>query len=212
MKFEKKDRKFRRIKKMKRLVSGLLALMMLCSLLTGCGGKDKDASAEGGRLVVGIPQKSTITDYDNNAYTKYLEENTGVKIKFTYFSNTASEYKQQLALMASSGEDGYFLDLTDLIEKYADTYKEKYKTLTDTEKEYVDLKCKSMESDAIYALPEVREVLIDEIQSLTFINQSWLDAVGMKAPTTVDELYAVLQAFKTQDPNGNRSNERRYSS
>lgn len=210
---------------MKRLVSGLLVLMMFCSLLTGCGGKDNDTSAEGGKLVVGIPQRSSIADYDNNAFTKYLEENTGVKIKFTYFSSTASEYKQQLALTASSGddlpdvllgfkdlgvrlmtaygEDGYFIDLTDLIDKYADSYKAKYETLSDKEKEMVELKCKSMDSDAIYAMPRVDEVLIDNIQSLTFINQTWLDAVGMKAPTTTDELYAVLQAFKTQDPNGN---------
>ena len=210
---------------MKRLVSGLLAFMMLCGALTGCGSKEDDVSMEGGRLNIGIPQNSAISDYDNNKFTEYLEKSTGVKIKFTYFSATASEYKQQLALMASSGEDlpdiflgfkalgtrlitaygedGYFLDLTDLIDKYADTYKEKYEALSDKEKELIALKCKSMESDAIYAMPEVSEVLIDHIQSLMFINQTWLDAVGMKAPTNLDELYAVLQAFKTQDPNGN---------
>lgn len=210
---------------MKRLISGLLAMVMLCGLLTGCGGKKDDVVSEGGTLVVGIPQKSTITDYDNNAFTEYLEETTGVKIKFSYFSSTAAEYKQQLALTASSGDalpdvligfkdfntrlisdygkDGYFLDLTDLIDEYADTYKEKYETLTDTQKKYVQLKCGSMDSDALYAMPRVDYVMIDQIQSLTFINQTWLDAVGMKAPTTTDELYAVLQAFKTQDPNGN---------
>ena len=206
---------------MKRIISSLLVVVMLCGVLVGCG-KNKKAADEEGKLVVGIPQKATVTDYVNNAFTKYLEENTGVKIKFTYFSNTPSEYKQQLAgsgedlpdvllgfkglgtsLLTAYGEDGYFLDLTDLIEEHADTYKEKYAALSDKEKELVDLRCKSMDSDAIYAMPEVSEILIDNIQSLMFINQEWLDAVGMKAPTNLDELHAVLEAFKTQDPNGN---------
>ena len=202
----------------------LLVTVMLCGVLTGCGGKKEDESASGGRLTVGIPQRSTISDYEDNAYTQYVEETTGVKIKFTYFANTSTEYKKQLALMTAAGddlpdvlvgfyleprvltaygEDGYFMDLTELIDEYADTYKEKYKELSDTQKKYIDMRCKSMESDAIYAMPRVEEILIDQIQSLTFINQTWLDAVGMSAPTTIDELYAVLRAFKTQDPNGN---------
>ena len=36
-----------------------------------------------------------------------------------------------------------------------------------------------------------------------FINQTWLDALGLETPTTLDELTEVLRAFKTQDPNGN---------
>ena len=36
-----------------------------------------------------------------------------------------------------------------------------------------------------------------------WINQDWLDAVGMTAPTTYDELVAVLTAFQEKDPNGN---------
>jgi putative aldouronate transport system substrate-binding protein len=36
-----------------------------------------------------------------------------------------------------------------------------------------------------------------------FIRQDWLDRVGMKVPTTRDELVAVYRAFKAQDANGN---------
>jgi putative aldouronate transport system substrate-binding protein len=35
------------------------------------------------------------------------------------------------------------------------------------------------------------------------VRQDWLDRLGLKAPTTVDELYNVLKAFKTRDANGN---------
>jgi putative aldouronate transport system substrate-binding protein len=34
------------------------------------------------------------------------------------------------------------------------------------------------------------------------IRQDWLDKLGMKAPTTTDELYNVLKAFKEKDPGG----------
>ncbi|MDP3481387.1 MAG: extracellular solute-binding protein [Desulfoprunum sp.] len=36
-----------------------------------------------------------------------------------------------------------------------------------------------------------------------FIRQDWLDRVGMKMPTTRDELVAVYRAFKEKDANGN---------
>ncbi|MDR0730803.1 MAG: hypothetical protein LBF63_03980, partial [Treponema sp.] len=35
------------------------------------------------------------------------------------------------------------------------------------------------------------------------IRQDWLDRVGLKVPTTIDELHTVLLAFKQRDANGN---------
>ena len=35
------------------------------------------------------------------------------------------------------------------------------------------------------------------------INKIWLDKLGLEVPTTWDELRKVMEAFKTQDPNGN---------
>ena len=36
-----------------------------------------------------------------------------------------------------------------------------------------------------------------------WMNQTWLDNLGLEQPTTPDELYEVLKAFKEQDANGN---------
>lgn len=36
-----------------------------------------------------------------------------------------------------------------------------------------------------------------------YIRQDWLDNLNLKTPTTVDELYTVLQAFRDRDPNQN---------
>lgn len=35
-----------------------------------------------------------------------------------------------------------------------------------------------------------------------FINQEWLDNLGLEAPATFSELKEVLKAFKEQDANG----------
>ncbi|MFH5183695.1 hypothetical protein ACHHV8_14295 [Paenibacillus sp. TAB 01] len=53
----------------------------------------------------------------------------------------------------------------------------------------------------IYSLPNISEA--DGRISSSWINKKWLDKLGLQMPTTTDELYKVLKAFKEQDPNGN---------
>jgi putative aldouronate transport system substrate-binding protein len=40
-----------------------------------------------------------------------------------------------------------------------------------------------------------------------WIRQDWLDAVNLDLPTTLDEWVAVMEAFTTQDPDGNGNND-----
>ena len=208
--------------KMKKVISLLLALVMSVGMLAGCGGNagiPKDAT-----LKIGIPQSSNISSYEDNGFTKYLEEKTGVKIEFVYFASAAEEYKKQLALTCGAqeelpdillgfdighyminqyGEDGYFVDLTEYIDKYGENYKKAMETLDDEIKDYVKEKSVNTNDGAIYGLPRVICTASDDIQSMTYINKGWLDKLGLQIPTTIDELRNVLQAFKTQDPNGN---------
>lgn len=214
---------------MKRVISLLLAFMMLASMLVGCGGKE--VSMEGQELTIGIPQNSSVNSYVENGFTQYLEEKSGVKIKFYYFSNTGSEYTQQLALMCSAnqelpelilgldlghyvmnqyGEDGYFIDLTDLIDKHAVNYKKALEQLKKEQPEvaeYASEKVKNTNNGAIYGMPRVMPIASDSMQSLMHINKNWLDKLGLQMPTTLDELENVLQAFRTKDPNGNGQND-----
>lgn len=55
---------------------------------------------------------------------------------------------------------------------------------------------------SVYSLPML---LGFRPQSATvlMVNQQWLDKLGLKAPTTLDELEQVLIAFRDGDPNGN---------
>jgi putative aldouronate transport system substrate-binding protein len=105
--------------------------------------------------------------------------------------------------MYEFGQDGFFLDLTELIEEYGVNYKEHFSNLTKEEQDEITRKGTDPASGGFYGMPILTTKLIDNLQSLMFINQTWLDKVGMQAPTNVNELYEVLKAFATKDPNGN---------
>lgn len=56
----------------------------------------------------------------------------------------------------------------------------------------------------IYALPSITEVGTRTINDTVNINREWLDKLNLTAPTTTEELYGVLKAFKEAgDVNGN---------
>lgn len=211
---------------MKKNISLLLVFVMLLGVTTGCGtGDDKVLSdGNGATLTIGVPQNANVTSYDDNAFTTYLEETLNIKLEFIYFASSSSEYTQQLSLMAAGnekfpdviwgftgmshytmnefGEDGYFMDLTNLM-KDAKNYQAALAKLEKSEQKLIKEKAVNTKNGEIYGMPYYGVMAIDNLQQLMYINQTWLDAVGMTAPTTVEELYNVLTAFKTQDPNGN---------
>lgn len=55
----------------------------------------------------------------------------------------------------------------------------------------------------IFSLTSSRGKAYDATGQHMMINKTWLDELGLAIPTTWDELETVLEAFKTQDPNGN---------
>ena len=208
----------------KRIISTILVAALAITSLVGCGGKTVSSSSDN-KITVGINQNASVESFDDNAYTNYLEETLGVELEFVYFSSAEAEALQQLALTVSAnkelpdvlvgfhkmghyvvnqyGEDGYFMDLTDLIDKYGENYKAALKKLPEEKREFLQKKAVNTNTNEIYAMPLSLCQAIDDMPSLMYINQDWLDKLGLKAPTNIDELYNVLKAFKTQDPNGN---------
>lgn len=212
------------MKKAKRIVSLLLVLVMALGLFAGCGNGKPSAKGDG-KLTVGIPLDVTIPDYDENGLTKYLEEVTGLQIEWVPFASSDTNYKQQITLMCTSGEelpdvllgmslghyivnqygeDGFFMDLSDLIESHAPNYKKAMEGLSKKEQAYIEQKMINTEDgESIYAMPSYAIECIDDMQSIMHINKKWLDAVGMDVPKNIKELEAVCEAFLTKDPNGN---------
>ncbi len=94
------------------------------------------------------------------------------------------------------GSQGYFLAMNDLIQKYAPN-------LVSYMNEYKMMKPYMTSSDGnIYMTVNVDTNTLNRATRV-WMNKVWLDNVGMKAPSTLDELYNVLAAFKQKDANGN---------
>ena len=55
----------------------------------------------------------------------------------------------------------------------------------------------------VYALPQVNSGPELRVSRKIYINREWLKNVKMKPPTTTEELYLLLKAFKERDANGN---------
>jgi putative aldouronate transport system substrate-binding protein len=91
---------------------------------------------------------------------------------------------------------GLFADLSQYIDKDAPNIKATLEMDPDYKNQVTDLDGK------IYFLSNRQPFRPSTWASLN-INKEWLKAVGMKMPTTTDELVAVLEAFRDQDPNRN---------
>lgn len=93
------------------------------------------------------------------------------------------------------GEEGYFLDLNEYIDLMPNlqAYFEKYPEL--------EAFCTTSDGH-IYGLPKLRVDMTDRL-TRSFINKQWLENLGLSMPTSIDEYYDVLVAFKEQDANGN---------
>lgn len=93
------------------------------------------------------------------------------------------------------GGEGYFLDLSEYLDLMPNlkAYFEKYPEL--------EAYCTTSDGH-IYGLPKLRVDMTDRL-TRSFINKQWLDNLGLDVPTSIDEYYAALVAFKEQDANGN---------
>ena len=211
----------------KRIACLTLATVMAMGTLVGCGKQGTSSQDDGKRktLVVGLPQKSTVLDHDDISFTKYVEDALNIDLEFVTFSD-GQEANNQLTLMcagneqlpdvlvgfhdlgermmAQFGEDGFFIDLTDLIKDHAPTFNSQMEKLSKEEQDRIWNSMKSAVDGKVYGLPTYSAPTIsDYMQNMMYINQDWLDAVGKTSPANIDELKEVLIAFRDEDPNGN---------
>ncbi|MBO9607359.1 MAG: extracellular solute-binding protein [Paenibacillaceae bacterium] len=148
----------------------------------------------------------TITD---NFLTNWIAEEVkkiGIDIEFVPVPRAQEEEKLNVwlasggspdiiftynaTIMQRYAEQGGLQELGELIDKYGPNIKEQNKVALGLAGTYKGKR---------YAVPARVEAIAG---SMMKIRQDWLDKVGMKVPTTPDELYAVLKAFKEKDPGG----------
>lgn len=202
------------MKKMLKVVSLILACVLSMSALAGCGKKEEADSNEGFSVTFGEPG----TNRDQEAAAETLERwqsYSEVPIEWDFLG---SESKQELQLRFAGSDFpqvilGNYLQATD-VSKYAsmgilvplDEYINEKDTpnLYKLFKDYPKTEAANKLPDGhMYSLPQFVELEEQYLETALFINKTWLDKLGLEIPKTLDDLYEVLKAFKTEDPNGN---------
>ena len=216
---------------MKRLLALLTALVLLFS---GCGGEPAIETTvpsateetppatteprEKITLSIGMPDNAKIRSFEENALTRWIESQCDVELEFMLYdgSTPASVYPDILfgcsvneATIKESGRDGLFQDLTAY---YADRegasrnfWQRMEECLTPAQQEYVLDRITNAEDGKIYGVPTIATYVSDDRTFQPWINQVWLDQLGLEMPQNTQELYHVLKTFKEADPAGNGS-------
>ena len=176
-------------------------------------------------ITLGLHNQPPVSDWYNNFFTKYVQNKTGLTLKFENFPFVESDAVTQFELMVASGqklpdilainipnwrdhgENGVFVDLNPYFEKYAYFYNKamdilKAKYGDDREERRIKIKTSSF-SGKRFAYPAYNDHQSDLQMHTTMINKVWLDNLGLKIPATTQELKDVLIAFRDRDPNGN---------
>ncbi|THV42445.1 extracellular solute-binding protein [Glycomyces buryatensis] len=160
-------------------------------------------------------------DLDDNAFTKVLEEKFDVDLQFetTTYDAAAAAEKRQTSLASGDYPDAYMLipwvnqftneELVKLggqgvIVPLDDLIGEDTPNITAAFEKEPDFKEMATSTDGnIWGLPAWNDCYHCSYGAKLWMNSAWLEAVDLEQPTTPEELRTVLEAFKTQDPNGN---------
>ncbi|MBD2844393.1 extracellular solute-binding protein [Paenibacillus sp. IB182496] len=154
--------------------------------------------------------------YNEMAFFKNVEEKTNIRIEWDLAVQASLVERRNLLLSSNDLPDifygasilqnddmlrminqGQLIPIDDMIELYAPNFNKILKQRPDIRKVI------TAADGHIYTIPHIYESMVNTAPDAMFINKEWLDALGLAVPETTEELYNVLRAFKTQDPNGN---------
>ncbi|MGG1553019.1 extracellular solute-binding protein [Paenibacillus ferrarius] len=149
--------------------------------------------------------------YENNRWVKWMKEQSGIDVKIVPVPRNQAQDKLNVLIASNQAPDliweydrtyigklitqGAIQPIDQYIEKYSTSYK-KYL------QEHPELKAYLTFEGKMYAVATERT--LDSVANHgMWIRQDWLDKLGLKTPTTMDELIEVAKAFKDKDPDGN---------
>src|SRR5699024_4606109 len=146
-------------------------------------------------------------------YNEY-EKMTNINIEWQMVSHESVDEKMNLAFgggnlpdvfhasfmgsptLMKYGEQGVILPLNDLIDDYAPNFKALMEEYPEIEQSI------TMPDGNIYGFPTLGDpdFLSYRTAPMLYINEVWLDELGMDMPETTDEFYDYLKAIKEEDP------------
>ncbi len=217
----------------KKLLSTLLCVAMVASLVAGCGAKETPAAetqtpaTEEAETPAAEEEKNeagfsvTMGKYGDNKNPEAAEEGLA---RIAAYADVPFEWdllenaKEQIQLRMASGDYpdavmGNYFSAQD-VSNYASlgilVPLDEYINETDTPNIYKLFQehpevaaANKLEDGHMYSMPQYIGREAQFLETALWINKTWLDNLGLEVPKTLDDLYEVLKAFKTGDPNGN---------
>ncbi len=206
---------------MKKL-SRLILLLLLVALPLTAAGQDM-VSGPGEFPIVEEPitldilmlGHAIVEDFPTNVFTNWYSERTGINLNFDIAPPNEGQEVLNLTIasgdlpdimvgftvdpstLALFGPQGLFLPLNDLIEEHGHFINDVFAGSPQVRPLITS------PDGTIYGLPQVNECYHCFHAQRAWINQAWLDNLGLELPQTTEEFFDVLTAFKEQDANGN---------
>ncbi|MFI3206787.1 MAG: hypothetical protein R3Y33_06030 [Clostridia bacterium] len=170
------------------------------------------------------PHLDANSEFDSsiNQFSAWYEEKTNIHLEWSIVSSADKTAKLNLIFTSDSYEDiimntgwdaatqytygqqGFIIPLNEYIENDAYYYPEYVQAGIDcgawTQSDSDTL---IMPDGNIYSAAQYQVAYPSFSSTRLWIYEPWLEALDLEMPTTTDEYYDVLLAFKTQDPNGN---------
>lgn len=195
---------------MKRLFSILMVLAMLLApvaLASEVNLQEYPIVDEPITLTMMAPKNAMHGNWEDLWFMQYMEELTGIHWEFNTIPSDSFAEKKNLILASGDlpdlfygggltkgdevtyGTQGLFIPLNDLIDICMPNFKaamERWPELYSS--------CVTLDGN-IYALPKIWQTP-HAVATKYFINVEWLNELGLEMPSTLDELYEVLCAFR----------------
>lgn len=196
----------------KQWLSVFCTLAIAGSVLAGCGSKDSSEGASAESAAPAGPVKITVmanlqtTEVPSDKLEKLLEQKTNSEMDIQWVPDGSYDEKFQAAfatgalpqvvylknsasfvLMRDAIKNGQFWEIGPFLKDYPNLAKLDQKVLDNTKV-----------NGKLYSLYQERQ----PARSGLIYRKDWMDKLGLKAPTTPDELYNVLKKFKEADLGG----------
>lgn len=231
----------------KKLIAALLAMSLGVSMLfSACGNgssTDGDSSddskqseseekeensenkeAEDITLTIWVPENLRIEDWETNAMTVWMEEQTGYNLEIVPLASDDYATKINVSLTAGSIDDLPDIIMGDVSDDNVWSWAEAGTIipLTDyyndpelavnineaIERTGVDYTQQIISPDGnIYGIARYNQSYGNEFPGKIYIYQPWLDALEKDVPTTTEEFYELLKLVAETDLNGNGKND-----
>lgn len=203
---------------MRKLANGkkVLSMTIAAAMIFGLTPTELKANAEEEKTTFTIAVKkhalSKCDDFNEMKIFQMAEEATGVHIEWMPVEDGAAEKVN--AMLTADLPDAFlglltetqiamnmdlFVDLSGLLEEHAPHVISDYNSMQNN-----GLEAQTWPDGSIRTLMTGPEISYqNDADGIQFINKAWLDQLGLEIPTTTDELYEVLCAFRDNDMNGN---------